>query len=165
MKIRKENFDSSVKNYFAQPRSTIIWLFSQNIIFRELKKKLWLYLLLLINNLKHLNAMQMIATQDLKINKNLLSSLKSSINKTHSSSIPLTLRVIRSSSTSQTSLLLITELIPVILKSLEKPVTTNVQIKSNSNMAPSVSVSVLKDSYLELIKSAQNATQMEKVNF
>ena len=42
-------------------------------------------------------------------------------------------------------------------KIFRKPAITNVQIKSNSNMAPNVSVSLFKGFYLELIKSAQNA--------
>ena len=42
-------------------------------------------------------------------------------------------------------------------KIFRKPAIPNVQIKSNSNMPPNVSVSVFKGSYLELIKSARNA--------
>ena len=48
-------------------------------------------------HLKHLNAIWVIATQDLEISKNLFSSLTSSINKNHPSSIPPNLKTIKSS--------------------------------------------------------------------
>ena len=54
----------------------LLWLFSQNVIFKDLKKNLSLYLLLLIYHLKLLNAMQMIATPDFKIKKKSLQFLE-----------------------------------------------------------------------------------------
>ena len=43
-------------------------------------------------------------------------------------------------------------------KIFRKPAITNLQIKSNSKMVPMFPFQFLKDSYLELVKSAQNAT-------
>ena len=42
-------------------------------------------------------------------------------------------------------------------KIFTKPATTNIQIKSNSNMAPNASVSVFKGFLSRVIKSAQSA--------
>ena len=80
------------------------------VIFKDLKKNI-VYLLLLMYHLKHLNAMYMITTPDLKINKNLFSTLKSD---------------------------------SYDFKIFRKPAITNVQIKSNSNMAANVSASAFK---------------------
>ena len=80
------------------------------VTFKDLKKNI-VYLLLLMYHLKHLNAMYMITTPDLKINKNLFRTLKSD---------------------------------SYDFKIFRKPAITNVQIKSNSNMATNVSASAFK---------------------
>ena len=119
----------------------LLWLFSQNVIFKDLKKNLSLYLLLLIYHLKLLNAMQMIATPDFKIKKKSLQFLEI-LNK-QDSSIQYTIEFEKNQK--QLNFLDITATKNgTDFKIFRKPAITNVQIKSNSNMAPNVSVSVFK---------------------
>ena len=77
------------------------------------------------------------------------------IKKAHPSSIPLNLRIIRSSLTSSISLLLIMELIPMILKPSESQPSRTYQSNLNQTWHPMFPFQFLKGSYLELMKSAQ----------
>lgn len=88
------------QNYFVRHTRAIISLsgnsgpidlsimaVSSECYLQRLEENQSLYLLLLVYHQKHLTAISMIVTQDLKTDKNLFSSLKSRIKKTHPSSI------------------------------------------------------------------------------
>ena len=144
-------------NHITQlPLVHLLWLFSQNDTFKDLKKNLSLYLLLLIYHLKHLNAFAVnISPKTFKHcvddshvrfeNKQKSFQFLQILNK-QDSSIQYTIEF--ENNQKQLNFLDITitnnRTNSYDFKILRKPAITNVQIKSNSNMALNVSVSVFK---------------------
>ena len=73
--------------------------------------------------------------------------------------------MIKSSLTSYIALLLIMELIPMILKSSKDQPSRTYKSNLAQTWHPMLPFRFLKDFYLELITSAQNAILMKKFNF
>ena len=73
--------------------------------------------------------------------------------------------MIKSSLTSYIALLVIMELIPMILKSSEDQPSRTYKSNLAQTWHPMLLFQFLKDFYLELTKSAQDAILMKKFNF